>query len=303
MILLIAFLSGLFFGSFGNVISLRLHSHKGGIIDGHSECPKCGHLLSWYENIPLFSWLFLRGKCRSCYAPISWQYPAAELFFGFLFATTTFFTGLENPLLLAFHLILVFALGVLFLSDARYQELPDEASFPAIALAFVAAVFSLDISLSSALLGAVVTYGFFALQILLPTTLAAIRRKKFSLFVDGFLGVFLFPVWLLFALFGAGKFFEKIFEKEETNEIPTWVGGGDLRLAILIGLTLGPVLGLGALFLGYMIGTLVVIPLLLFGQRRRKDMIALGPFLISGMLIFLWAGDVILEKYFHLLGF
>ena len=139
------FITGLFFGSFANVVSLRLHSKKPGIMTGKSECPKCGHILSFWENIPLFSWIVLRGRCRTCQKSISWQYPAVELFFGLLFAGTAFFVGREDVFLIGFDLVLIFALGTLAVSDLRFFEIPDEVSLPAIAFALVGAFFSVNI--------------------------------------------------------------------------------------------------------------------------------------------------------------
>ncbi len=303
MEILIFFLTGLFFGSFANVVSLRLHSGKKGIVSGHSECPRCGHLLSWWENIPLFSWIFLRGKCHHCHAPISWQYPAVEIFFGVLFTGTVFFRGLENPRLFGITLLFVVTLGIIALSDLRYFEIPDEASLPAIFLALITASFSLNISPPEALWGAFAVYGFFAIFILLPSALTAIRQKKFKIFFDGFLGVFLFPAWLFFALFGLGNWFEKKVESGSIEEFPSWIGGGDLRLAVLMGLLLGPVTGVLSVFLGCLIGTIVLIPLVLLGKKSRKDMVPFGPFLVCGAIGGLWWGNDLLEGYLRILGY
>ena len=69
---------GLCFGSFFNVLIARLPNDES-IIRPGSKCPKCGHALSWFENIPVLSWVALRGRCRYCRTPISWQYPLVEL--------------------------------------------------------------------------------------------------------------------------------------------------------------------------------------------------------------------------------
>ena len=296
------FLIGLFFGSFANVISLRLHSKKSGIFWGHSECPKCGHLLSWWENLPVISFLILRGKCRKCRDKISIQYPAVELFFGFLFAGTAHFVGTENPILFGFSLFLVFALGILTISDLRFLEIPDEVSLPAIFLSAVAAIFSVKIPLEKAIFGAIVAYGFFALQIFLPAALAAVREKNIRIFRDGFLGVLIFPIWLFFAIFGAGKWFEKKIHFEKMAEIPAWIGGGDLRLAIIIGLALGPAVGLFSIFLGYFFGAIVAVPML-FAKKNRGKKIPLGPFLAAGAIAGIWAGDALFDAYLRFLGF
>ena len=69
--------TGLCIGSFLNVVIARVPANES-IVSPRSKCPKCGHLLPWYENIPVFSWLALRGKCSGCKAPISIQYPLVE---------------------------------------------------------------------------------------------------------------------------------------------------------------------------------------------------------------------------------
>src|SRR5438105_4556334 len=77
-------LMGLAIGSFLNVVIARV-PHGLSIVRPPSRCPKCGHGLSWYENIPVLSWLWLRGNCRSCRAPISIRYPLIELMTALLF--------------------------------------------------------------------------------------------------------------------------------------------------------------------------------------------------------------------------
>src|SRR5690349_9021496 len=77
-------LLGLAIGSFLNVVIARVPKEES-IVRPPSRCPRCGHSLAWYENIPLFSYLALRGKCSSCKAPISPRYPLVELLTGLLF--------------------------------------------------------------------------------------------------------------------------------------------------------------------------------------------------------------------------
>jgi prepilin signal peptidase PulO-like enzyme (type II secretory pathway) len=78
-----AFVFGCLIGSFLNVVILRLPLEKN-LVSERSTCPKCGSQLRWYHNIPVFSFLFLRGKCGFCQAPISWRYPLIELLTGFI---------------------------------------------------------------------------------------------------------------------------------------------------------------------------------------------------------------------------
>jgi leader peptidase (prepilin peptidase)/N-methyltransferase len=81
---LAAFLFGLLMGSFLNVCISRLPKHES-IVHPHSYCPNCASPIRWYDNVPLFSWLVLRARCRDCKASISWRYPAVELATGLWF--------------------------------------------------------------------------------------------------------------------------------------------------------------------------------------------------------------------------
>ncbi len=80
----IGFGVGLLLGSFLNVCISRLPAHES-IVRPGSRCPKCGHAVRWYDNVPLVSWVALRGRCRDCKARISWRYPAVELAVGLWF--------------------------------------------------------------------------------------------------------------------------------------------------------------------------------------------------------------------------
>lgn len=76
---------GLLVGSFLNVVIHRLPREGKGIAEGRSHCPRCGHAIAWYENVPVLSWIALRGRCRACRGAISIRYPAVELATGALF--------------------------------------------------------------------------------------------------------------------------------------------------------------------------------------------------------------------------
>src|SRR6056297_1686255 len=83
LILTFVFIFGLVIGSFLNCLIWRLHT--GESLGNRSYCPSCRHQIKWYDNIPLLSFLFLRGKCRYCGKNISWQYPAVEFVTAVLF--------------------------------------------------------------------------------------------------------------------------------------------------------------------------------------------------------------------------
>ncbi len=169
---------GLLVGSFLNVVILRLPRRMEwewtrdarealdepemydppppGIVVERSHCPHCGHQLSWYENIPLLSWLALRGRCRSCKAPISIQYPLVELLTALLCLVCVWqfgfgWQGFAACLLTCFLIALS---GI----DLRTQMLPDALTLPLMWLGLIAALDNLFLPAKPALLGAIAGY-------------------------------------------------------------------------------------------------------------------------------------------------
>lgn len=120
--LFLTFILGLCIGSFSNAWAFRIVS-KESIAKGRSHCPKCGHDLAAWDLVPLFSWLFLKGRCRYCRQPIAIRYPAAEAVCGLYFISA----ALTNPWDL--NLIRIFALGglllVMSLQDLDSMEIED----------------------------------------------------------------------------------------------------------------------------------------------------------------------------------
>ena len=117
----VIFLYGIVVGSFLNVCILRIPGGET-IVSKRSHCTSCGHQLAWYDLIPLFSFLFLRGKCRYCKSKISWQYPVIEAANGILWVVTFAVRGLCLDALLICGVIS--CLLVLSLIDFRYFEIP-----------------------------------------------------------------------------------------------------------------------------------------------------------------------------------
>lgn len=133
-ILTVAALFGAIVGSFLNVVILRLPEPGASIVFPASHCPRCRHQLSWYENIPLLSYLFLRGRCSHCEARISFQYPLVELLMAMISSAVFFRFGLS---LTAIGLFLFSAaLLVIIIIDFYHQIIPDVISLPGILLGF-----------------------------------------------------------------------------------------------------------------------------------------------------------------------
>jgi leader peptidase (prepilin peptidase)/N-methyltransferase len=126
-------LFGLCIGSFLNVAIIRLPKNESINLPA-SHCPTCLHPLAWYHNVPLFSWIFLRGKCAFCKSHISFQYPLVELSSAFLYAFIYFhLANTLQALLIASVFALLLALSII---DLRYKAVPDALSLPALILSF-----------------------------------------------------------------------------------------------------------------------------------------------------------------------
>jgi leader peptidase (prepilin peptidase)/N-methyltransferase len=130
-----AFAFGLVVGSFLNVVVHRLPRDESLAWPG-SRCPKCETPIAFYDNVPVLSWLMLRGRCRHCRAPIAWRYPALELLTGGLFLALALRHGfsVETLLWMAFSAALVAAAAI----DFEHQIIPDEISLGGLAVGLVA---------------------------------------------------------------------------------------------------------------------------------------------------------------------
>lgn len=131
---LFAFVFGAITGSFLNVCIVRLPREES-VVAPPSHCPHCNYQIRWYDNIPLFSYLLLKGKCRGCHVPISLQYPLVELLNGLL----TLALFLRFGLSIAFAALFIFcsALVVITFIDLEHQIIPDEISLSGIILGFL----------------------------------------------------------------------------------------------------------------------------------------------------------------------
>ena len=130
------FLFGLAVGSFLNCIIYRLETNQS-FVRGRSFCPYCHHILSWQDLIPLLSFLILKGKCRYCQRPISFQYPLIEMATGIIFVSIPgqllFFDSLNT----LFYWIISCSLVIIFVYDLKYYIIPDKVVYPVIAIALI----------------------------------------------------------------------------------------------------------------------------------------------------------------------
>lgn len=273
MIAVIAGVFGSMIGSFLNVVVFRVPAGRS-IVAPPSACPACGSRIRAFDNIPVVSWLFLRGRCRDCGAPISVRYPSVELATALGFAAVTLWrlpaleasvatasaAGIAAALLeLAAYLFLAAVSVALALIDIDTHRLPDRIVLPAYVvgggLLIVIAVLTGDgWSLLRALIAGTATYAFY------------------------------------FVL-GLTK--------------PGAMGFGDIKLAGLLGLYLGWV-GWSALvvgvFAGFVVGGLVAVALLLARRVSRGGGIPFGPAMLAGAWLGLVAGPTIWNGYLGLMG-
>ncbi|MDP4008432.1 MAG: prepilin peptidase [Candidatus Peregrinibacteria bacterium] len=259
---LIIFIFGTMIGSFISVLIHRIHENKPGILLGRSQCTQCKYKLRPLDLIPLFSYIFTRGKCRSCKKSISLTYPALELMTGFTFLAlylftpsifelheVTYNTGYLHTVL--FYYFTFTALIFTFFYDLKYLEISDRILLPLIIIG-----------------------------IILPFTPNYFLEPK-----DMALGL-LIPI----AFFA----FQIIISKGK------WIGGGDLRIGAVMGVLLGWKAVLLALFVGYCIGAVISLLLLTSKKFTRKSMIPFGPFLVIGTYIAFFYGEAIIKWYLEL---
>lgn len=205
---ILLFVLGIVFGSFVTALSYRLAN---GIqfVKGRSFCPKCKNNIRWYDNIPLFSFLFLLGKCRSCKAKISFRYPLIELTSGVGFVVIAYYQSfvqnlslwsVNGFLQLLLHLVLFVILLTIFVIDLEYQIIPDSLIYLGL---FVSLIYKLLFSPETLLTS--IFAGFVSGSILLLVHLITkgkgmgLGDVKFAVLGGMLVGFTLLPVWLMAA--------------------------------------------------------------------------------------------------------
>lgn len=250
---ILVFIFGTIIGSFLNVVILRYRS--GRTLGGRSMCFTCGETLTWFELVPLGSFLTQRGKCAHCRAPISWQYPLVEALTGFAFVFLYFRFGYLLPtntllfaVLFAYYGFLSCLLIVLSVYDLKHKILPDGLTILFASVALIGAFF---------LKGDAVILHF---PRLLDLSAGIILPAPFTL------------IWLA----SSGK----------------WMGLGDSKLMIGIGFLLGLSSGIAALLLSFWLGAAISLLLILIGAILKrgkaigmKTAVPFGPFLALGTFI------------------
>ncbi len=138
VIAIFVFIFGLLFGSFSNVLIYRIPRGES-IVFPPSHCPNCGARIKPYDNIPVISYIVLKGKCRSCHEPISIRYPVIELSVGILFLLNFLLFGLSVNFLR--FLVFTYSLFLLSATDLMYMVIPDQISIPALSFGLIIDLF------------------------------------------------------------------------------------------------------------------------------------------------------------------
>ncbi|MFH1610730.1 MAG: prepilin peptidase [Patescibacteria group bacterium] len=238
---ILIFILGLIIGSFLNVVVLRLKSNEK-FVRGRSHCDRCNHVLKWYENVPLLSYIFLFGKCSKCKQKISIQNPLVELITGCLFLIVYLVNGF-NILSLIFYFVVISFLIIIFIYDLKYYLILDKISIPAIIFVLIFNILFLDKSL----------------------------------------------LFIISGLIGGGWFALQFFVSKGK-----WVGGGDIRLGILMGLLVGWPGILVALGLAYVGGTIILLPFVALKKKKMKSQVPFGVFLVLATIaVMFWQAQII----------
>jgi leader peptidase (prepilin peptidase)/N-methyltransferase len=248
----LAGLVGLVLGSFATLVAYRV-PRGGSIVRGRSRCPRCDHVITASENIPLLSYLVQRGRCRHCGTKISARYPLIELSTSALFVAALLRFGISwwGAVFAGLFWVLV----VLTVIDLEHRRLPDRVVYPAfvtgwLALGALALIDGTTGRLGGAAIGALIFGGF------------------------------------LFAVAFA---------------YPAGMGGGDVKLALVLGTFLGYLGGfklvLAGMFFSFVLGGLAGVAVVLARGGGRKTQVPFGPFLAAGTVIAILAGESVVRAY------
>jgi leader peptidase (prepilin peptidase)/N-methyltransferase len=240
---------GLTVGSFVNVLICRLPGGES-IWRPQSRCPSCRNPLRWYHNIPVFSWVFLRGRCAFCGTRISWKYPVVEMACAALFAAFYARYGVSFTTL-GFWYMSATLIAVFFI-DLEHQIIPNRLTYPGIPVGIATALLSPHLAWSQSLLGVAAGAAVFA-------GMAVLGRA--------------------------------LFKKES-------MGGGDIKLAAMLGAFLGVANILVVFILSAVIGLVIsLVAMLVSPALRRERLIPFGPFLALATVVVCFFGEEIVSYY------
>lgn len=234
--IIIFFILGTVLGSFYAVVGYRLPKNESIIKPKHSYCDNCHKKLSWYELIPIISYIVQLGKCRNCKQKIPVMLPFIELITGALFAVSYYSFGISYDLVIALTLVSLFS--IVIVSDLTYMIIPDEVTYTCAIIIAITNFLNLGLKDGLIQLGS---------------------------------GVLTFMAMYLIMLLG-----NAMFKKES-------LGGADIKLMLVAGLALQPILGLMVIF----ISSAIALPAsILVYVTSREHILPFGPFIVASILLF-----------------
>ena len=199
LILVFSGIFGALFGSFLNVCIVRWPTGES-VVRPRSRCPRCGRGIGWRENIPIFSWIALRGRCRECGEPISLLYPAVEAATALIWVGAFAFRGLSwEALTVAVFFTILLGIAV---TDARTYTIPDQFSLGGLAIGLALAPLPGGITAAQAVLGAAAGFGIlYGVAILGEWWLKKQAMGGGDIKMLAMIGAFVGPVGVLLTLF------------------------------------------------------------------------------------------------------
>jgi len=262
------FIFGLIIGSFLNVVIHRVPRRES-IVFPDSHCPECNTRIRAYDNIPVLSYLILRGRCRSCGVQISPVYPAVELLVGVLYLLVFFKDGLSVALVA--DIIFVSLIVPLIFIDLRHKLLPNAITYPGLVAVLI-------------------------LRVIAPEAL--IINTTRALF-----GLQTWPVWWV-ALLGSGLgaiagggtlwLIREVYYRYRHIE---GMGLGDVKMMLMVGAFLGWQMALVTIFVASLAGSLIgILAMWLRGSTMRMEL-QFGVFLGPASIIALFAGEELIRRY------
>jgi leader peptidase (prepilin peptidase)/N-methyltransferase len=246
---------GALWGSFFNVAIFRIGLYES-VVRPASRCPSCGRPISWFDNVPILSWLLLGGRCRRCKARISFRYPFVELLSTALALAVywRFVDGVDaDPLVLLARFFVYFHfLGTLLVLsgiDLDHMLIPDRITYPAVPIFFLCGVLLHDVPVADLVVGMIVGYGMVLL---------------------------------------ISEFFSWILKRDA-------MGMGDAKLLMLVGALLGWKAVLITFFTAPFAGLFIIVPMKLVQRKQVTGVeVPYGPFLAMAAAAYLFFGQYVL---------
>ena len=271
---LFSFLFGAAIGSFLNVVIHRVPNDQS-IVFPNSACPACGSSIKPYDNIPILSWLLLRGRCRNCSEPISFRYPAVELFTALLFVLVYSQFGFTAFLPVA--LVFCAAIVALIFIDAEHMILPNVITYPMIGFGILVRLFFPS---------------FFSGGYISDINLWPVSA------ISGWSQIFLSLAGAMLGCLVGGGFLWLVGEIWKRLRGVDAMGLGDVKMMAAVGALLGWRLTFLSTFIGAFAGA--VAGVVLVAKQRDRDLqtqIPFGIFLGIGSIVSLLFGDRLIDWY------